>query len=213
MNQPVPSPYDQRVESILRAAEARRESFTVQGRELDLQDIPFPPLLHYGFEHANVVMLMAPYVAQTLGVGKKEVIDAIKFAALFHDTGRLAPWRETDAEHRFRSVEIWRVWANQKAIETSVKEEVAWLIANHTLSRAEGHAGARATRASPPIDHRLIGLWDAECLEAARFAPNTGEGLRILNQRLAQLISPFAKNVAKEKTQRDAWLRYRGWKK
>lgn len=192
---------DPRVEMMLRQAKARRESFEVQGRELDLQDIPFPSVLHYGFEHGNNVMLMAQTVATSMGVTKKETIDAIKLAGLFHDVGRLAQWQEHDAEHRFRSVEAWRVWANSHAIETSIREEVAWLLANHTLS------------GSPPIDHRLVGLWDADCLEAARFAPNTGDGLRAINKRVPMLISPFAKNVMNTKTNRDAWLRYRGWKK
>jgi hypothetical protein len=168
---------------------------------LDLRDVTWPEVEHYGYQHGQEVSMLAHYVGEGLGL-PKTVLERVKLAGLLHDLGRETPWQVSDPVHRMRSADIavrflrsqGEVWHQKDMID-----EVGWLIGNHDLS-------------SPtlPTDHRLQALWDADSYEAARFAPGTAEGLKVFRARTLneRLCTDWAKNKSNKRT----WLSHRGWK-
>lgn len=186
-------------ERLLAQAEANRQrTTTLPG--LDLRDVTWSPVEHYGYPHGQEVSMLAHYVGTFLELDQK-TLERIKLAGLLHDLGRETPWHASDPNHKQRSADLAvrflrsqnEVWHQQDLID-----EVGWLIANHDLSSE-----------SLPTDHRLQALWDADSYEAARFSPGTSEGLKIWNTRAkpSRLCTAWAKQTKNRLT----WLKHRGW--
>jgi hypothetical protein len=187
-------------EKLLARAEANQQrSGTLPG--LDLRDVTWSEVEHYGYQHGQEVSMLAHYVGEFLGL-PKNVLERVKLAGLLHDIGRENPWQVADPNHRLRSADLAvrflrsqnEVWHQQDLIE-----EVGWLITNHDLSSK-----------TLPTDPRLQALWDADSYDAARFAPGTSEGLKIFRERTRteRLCSSWAKEVANKRV----WLNHRGWR-
>lgn len=186
-------------ERLLAQAEANQQrSGTLPG--LDLRDITWSEVEHYGYPHGQEVSMLAHYIGQFLGL-PQSVLERVKLAGLLHDCGRETPWQVPDPNHRLRSAEMAErflrsqseVWHKQDLID-----EVAWLIANHDLS-AE----------TLPTDPRLQALWDADSYDAARFSPGTEEGLKVFRSRTK--ADRLCTAWAKERDNKRTWLRHRGW--
>ena len=187
-------------EKLMARAEANRQrTGTLPG--LDLRDVPWSTVEHYGYPHSQEVSMLAHYVGEQLGLNK-DTLERVKLAGLLHDLGRETTWHVPDPLHRHRSADLAakflrsqsEVWHQQDMIE-----EVCWLIANHDLSST-----------TLPIDHRLQALWDADSYDAARFSPGTPEGLKVFRERTnnERLCSEWAK----QKDNKKVWLHHRGWR-
>lgn len=187
-------------EQLLARAEANRaRTSTLPG--LDLRDVEWSPVEHFGYPHSQEVSMLAHYIGEFLGL-PKNVLERVKLAGLLHDLGRQTPWQTPDPHHNQRSADLAvrflrsqsEVWHQQDLID-----EVAWLIANHDLSAKE-----------LPSDPRLQALWDADSYDAARLAPGTVEGLKVFRERTRseRLCTAWAKEAANKRV----WLNHRGWK-
>jgi hypothetical protein len=182
-----------------RLAANQQRAGTLPG--LDLRDVTWPEVEHYGYQHGQEVSMLAHYVGEFLGL-PKNVLERVKLAGLLHDLGRETPWQVADPNHRLRSADLAvrflrsqnEVWHQHELID-----EVGWLITNHDLSSKE-----------LPTDPRLQALWDADSYDAARLAPGTSEGLKIFRERTRaeRLCSAWAKEVVNKRV----WLNHRGWK-
>lgn len=152
----------------------------------------------FGYEHARQTSKLAVHIAEGLGLTGRD-LQIVKAAGLFHDIVRQGPWQQPDPGHAMRCAvaaeEFMRKdpeWWAQKDLH----QEICKLIAQHDL---EGKT---------PTDPRAQALWDADSYEAARFSPNTKEGLEILKKRLESLCTQWAKLPDHQRRWRDS----RGWK-
>jgi hypothetical protein len=187
-------------EKLIARAEANRQrTGTLPG--LDLRDVAWSTVEHYGYPHGQEVSMLAHYVGEQLGLNK-ETLERVKLAGLLHDLGRETPWQVADPNHRQRSADLAEkflrsqseVWHQQALIE-----ETCWIIANHDLSAKE-----------LPTDPRLQALWDADSYDAARFSPGTVEGLKVFRERTK--TDRLCTAWAKEANNKRVWLNHRGWK-
>jgi len=186
-------------EKMLARVEAnQRRSGTLPG--LDLRDVTWSEVEHYGYSHGQEVSMLAHYVGQWLGLSQN-VLERVKLAGLLHDVGRQTTWQVPDPNHNQRSADAavrflrsqGELWHQQDLID-----EVAWLIANHDLSAKE-----------LPTDHRLQALWDADSYDAARLAPGTPEGLKVFRERTR--AERLCTAWAKQRDNKQVWLKHRGW--
>lgn len=162
-----------------------------------LEHIAWPTVQYYGYDHARNTSRLAAHIASYLGLSERD-ISIVKAAGLFHDIGRLEPWHKEDRDHAFRSASFAEEYMKKDPewwAQRDLHEEICRLIAQHSLS---GEA---------PRDPRAIALYDADCMEAARIAPNTIEGAKLMKQRMSQLQTEWARHS--EHQQR--WRTYRGW--
>ncbi len=174
-----------------------RGQITPQEAGVDLSTITWPSLPEYDYMHGKWTSQLAVHIAQTIPDVRAEDLQVVRTAGLLHDLGRREDWRKPDPGHNTRSAALadevmkktgW--WA-----KAELRERVCRAIATHTL---EG---------PPPADPVLVALWDAECLESARLAPRTSEGIKILKARTERVITPWAKNPEHQRRWRDM----RGW--
>lgn len=152
----------------------------------------------FGYDHARQTSRLAVHIAEGLGVTGRD-LQIVKAAGLFHDIVRQGPWQQPDPGHAMRcavAAEEFMCkdpeWWSQKDLH----QDICKIIAQHNL---EGEM---------PTDPRAQALWDADSYEAARFAPNTREGLEILKKRLDNLCTQWAKLAEHQRRWRDN----RGWK-
>lgn len=151
----------------------------------------------FGYDHARQTSRLAVHIAESLGLTGRD-LQVVKAAGLFHDIVREGPWQQPDPGHNMRCAiaaeEAMRndpEWWAQKDLH----EEICRVIAQHSLDGPQ------------PSDPRAQALWDADSYEAARFAPNTREGLEILKKRLDRLCTPWAQLAEHQRRWRDN----RGW--
>lgn len=187
------------VERLLARAEANRQrTSTLPG--LDLRDVEWSPVEHFGYPHGQEVSMLSHYIGEYLGL-PKTTLERVKMAGLLHDLGRQTTWQVPDPNHNQRSADAAvrflrsqsEVWHQQDLID-----EVAWLIANHDLSAK-----------TLPTDHRLQALWDADSYESARLAPGTSEGLKVFRERTR--TERLCTDWGKQKDNKRVWLKHRGW--
>ena len=184
------------------AAAANTRRLAVGAR--DLRHVTWPTVDYYGHDHGKNTSELALHLAQVLkdddGTRIAEHdLHIIKAAAYFHDLGRTMPWNMPDTDHRARSAELAaKAMASDSEnwVPQSAREGVCRLIMIHTLD------------GPPPSDPRLVVLWDAECLEAARIMPNTAEGWQHMESRYAKLLTPWARDPSIQRR----WRAHRGWK-
>lgn len=152
----------------------------------------------FGYDHARQTSKLAVHIAEGLGLTGRD-LKIVQAAGLFHDIAREGPWQQPDPGHALRCANVAEdlmrkdpEWWSQKDLH----QEICTLIAQHNL---DGEI---------PTDPRAQALWDADSYEAARFAPNTREGLEILKKRLERLSTQWAKLAEHQRRWRDN----RGWK-
>lgn len=163
--------------------------------------VDFPDLEHYGFEHGDKTAKLATVILSHIGgkSAKPENMRAVWVAGYFHDIGREEDWHTPDPDHALRSANILEhilrsdpsLWGDALLRETACR-----LVANHS----------KRPESQNPLE---TALWDADCFEAARFAPGTREGLVRLKERtdLKNLCTAWAKDRARLKT----YMEFRGW--
>lgn len=174
----------------------------------DLRHVTWPTVEHYGHDHGKQVCQLAMHLAQTLRDGggshadfSERDLHIIKGVAYFHDLGRTLPWTQKDEGHRERSAELAAkamALDTEKWVPAHLQEDVCRVIVHHHVD----------DDGPPPTDPRMIVLWDAECLDAARFAPNTPEGLEVMARRFNRLITPWARDPSIQRR----WKEHRGWR-
>lgn len=170
----------------------------------DLRHVVWPSVPFYGHDHGKNTSELALHLAQVLKdadgtrIGEHD-LHVIKGVAYFHDLGRTKPWNQPDPDHHQRSAELAaKAMASDSEnwVPQSAREEVCKVIMAHTLD------------GPPPSDPRLVVLWDAECLEAARIMPNTAEGMQVMAERYSRLLTPWARDPSIQRR----WREHRGWK-
>ncbi len=187
-----------------------RNAMTMPGFRTDLRGatqyldhIPWPEFKAYGSDHGVKMGKLALDLAERIiqpgnNTQLKRDCQVVQQAALLHDIGRTRDWQYPDEGHGERSAlladkcmrENPGLWG-----DNTLREDVCRLIAAHTLS------------GPVPTDPRLLALWDADLLEAARLSPKTVEGARVMNERFAKLASPWAR----ETDTKMRWRAFRGW--
>ncbi len=185
-------------ERLFRAAEQNQiRSGEIKGAQ-DLEKITWPKTPHYGFDHAKQTSQLAVHIGQTLNLSARE-IDVLKAAATFHDFGRTKSWQEEEPGHAIESARLAHEYMHKSQSwgDGDFINAVCRVIERHSL------------KGIPPSEPMLVALWDAECFEAARFAPDTEEGEQICHARFARVITPWAKLQEHQRR----WKKYRGWKK
>lgn len=198
---------------ILQQANANKQTHETQEAALQLQfDIPWPEVEHYGAVHARETAELATQIYRRLPshmiktdnphLAKRED-EVIKYAAMYHDIGRTQPWRKEDPHHARRSAEIAEGLLKNEpnldadpALREYLLAEVPRIITAHDLSAPE-----------LPTDPRAVALWDADSLEACRFAPGTRVCLELMKKRYERLCSPWAK----DRDLQSGWRKMRGW--
>lgn len=172
----------------------------------DTRHVVWPEVPYYGFDHGNQTSRLAVYIAERMqDAGEAKFRDndihLIKAVGFYHDLGRTRPWNLAD-DHHARSAQLAGAAMAGDAenwVPHHVRDEVCQVIQNsHSVGDED----------TPPSDPRLIALWDAECLEAARFEPNTLEGMQVIDRRFARILTPWAR-LAETKNR---WKAHRGWK-
>lgn len=184
----------------MQALQQKNQERSVQLPGVDLRDIPFSPVEHFGYAHSQEMATLAHYIGDGLKLDAAD-LKAVKVAGLLHDVGRTLPWQQSDLGHQTRGADIAvRFLKSQPEVYTDTKliSDVGWLIANHCLS------------GPLPTDARLQALWDADAYDAARLAVGTPEGLRVFKARTDD--SRLCTDWAKDKNNKKTWLAHRGWR-
>lgn len=174
----------------------------------DLREVTWPTVEHYGHDHGKQTSRLALHIAQAMtdepgasaSLFKTDDLHLIKAVGYFHDLGRQLGWTHDDHGHHARSAELAEkamASDSENWVPAHLRSEVCRVILAHGVSN-EGPL---------PTDPRLIALHDAECLEAARFAPNTPEGLTFMGRRFGRIITPWAR----DREHQSRWKRHRGW--
>ena len=208
--------FDPRVEAEIAAAARNRRidvkdgeldygagTGIVTGAEMDLTDVDWPTVPHYGYEHGRDASTLAMHIAKILGVTRPLDLDALRLAGMMHDICRVAPWErwalgaEADPNPGRRSAEFVERYMQKRNQPTELIERTVRLIIDHTLSAAE-----------LPRDPLLMALWDADALESARFAPGTSQGHNVWRARTSRLCVDWSK----QKDTKAIWMRYGGWR-
>lgn len=174
------------------AAGAQR---SVNVEEINILDVPWPAE-PYGFQHAQETAALAVHIAQTIGGISPNELNALRFAAMFHDVCRSLTWQKADDGHAQRSADYLERFMQRRNDATSLIERAVKLVARHDLSAKE-----------TPRDPLAQALWDADSLEAARLAPGTQAGVTIFRTRAKRLCTAFAQSKDTQTT----WMRHRGW--
>ena len=209
------------VADIFRTAESNVVSHQNDGGQI-LTDVPWPEHALFGADHGKWTAKLAERILcsvfEQFGRGEptEHELNTIRGAALFHDLGRgLKPdqsWRVPEPGHQQRSADIaarvlltdpnWRFKQNTHA-------HILQLIAGHRLPVLGGSGGGASGKpVQPPTDPFMVALWDAECLESARFDPNTEQGLIITRERFNQTVSAWAKLPAhRQRWRAERWRR------
>ena len=198
---------EQREQHAAQNAAAREWGAMANGMR-DLRHVTWPEVEYYGHDHGKQTSRLVLHVAQTMSeepgasatLFSKDDLHVIKAVGYFHDIGRQVGWPHADPGHHERSAELaGKAMAadSENWVPAHLRNEVCRVILAHGVSED----GPR------PTDPRMIALHDAECLEAARFAPNTPEGLTFMGRRFARLITPWARN----RDVQARWKRHRGW--
>jgi len=193
-------------ERALRVAEARAlnsQRTEIQGT--DISTVPWPDQPHYGWDHHKHTQEMTHHILLVLKSDGVEVSDrdllVAKTAALYHDLGRARPWQYADT-HADLSARLADSVMRAHPETASYRDEVCRLISMHRLPLPDSKAPV-----PPPRDPRLVALWDADCLESARFfsgpdAERT-EGFRLMCFSFGQLITPWARLLEVQRRYRD----------
>jgi hypothetical protein len=172
--------------------------------------VEWPTVPYYGFDHARETSELAlqvyyriPIHADLTPFESKVNELSVKYAGLYHDLGRTAPWNHKDPGHAQASASLAEEYlktdndlSRDDALREAVIRETCRLIANHSLDAP-----------SLPTDPRAMALWDADSLEAARIEPGTHEGLRLLKHRYERLCTEWVKN----KNLQSKLRQMRGW--
>lgn len=164
----------------------------------------------YGSDHGFQTSQLTAYILEGLQGERSETYSEGDFwvartAGLFHDVARAEPWQKTDPGHGRRSaviVEDLLRGDSELAHWRSLFDDVCRLIAGHGLRPLDGKGDW-----TEPTNPVAIALHDAECFEAARLSPGTDDGLVVMQKRLDDVISQWARN--KEHQRR--WRSTRGW--
>lgn len=160
--------------------------------QYDLREVPWPAD-PYGYDHAtNTARLALVVLAREFpDADTKENRAVLWTAALFHDVARGA---ENDPEHALRSSEwLARFLSGTSYHYVSLRDAACELVGRHH---------------QPPTDPLSVALHDADALEGCRVRPGTPEGHRYMKERLARLVTPWAKDKGNLKR----YMAFRGWK-
>lgn len=164
----------------------------------NLLNVVFPSLEHFGPDHGRNTSQLACYIAEVEGVTDGTELEIVKAAGLLHDVGRTKPWQVSDKDAPRRSAELADRFIRSDANGArmpQVREAVCRLVAQYD---PEG---------PPPRDPLVQALWDADHLEAARFAANTTQGKQIVDASFRALTTPFGRSDLTKKR----WLRKHKW--
>jgi hypothetical protein len=172
------------------------------GSGFDLQDLHFPAIEYYGWDHAQQVSTLAKFIAETQFDVKGDDLQAVYLAGMLHDLGRTTPWQQADPHHNKRSAELAVAYmrgAGKFQVKSELIEPVERLILLHDLSAKD-----------LPHDPLLRALWDADSYDAARIMPGSVEGLKLFKARTQ--ADRLCTQWAKERVNKQKWLKHRGWR-
>lgn len=164
--------------------------------EINLADVAFSTIEHYGSNHALEVSQLAHVIGASLNLNAEQ-LRVVRAAAFFHDIGREKDWRSSDPEHNKRSAYIAeRTLRSRKDGhgDASFIEQVCHYVAHHAVGQRFDDPVAQA-------------LHDADALDAARFAPGTTTGMMRLKSATGSCLTAFGRDRDNIKR----WMQHRGW--
>jgi hypothetical protein len=139
------------------------------------------------------MMQLAFYVGEPLGLAPRD-LQLVRTAGLLSALGRTREWRYSEPHHHASArLADSTLRESSTPVDDRFREEVCFLISHHCEPPGE--------------DRRLQALWDAECYETARFAPDTDEGRRAMDAGMRLVVTPWAKY----KDHQLRWARFRKW--
>lgn len=163
--------------------------------------IEFPVDSSYDITHGQNTAKAAVAFLSYMGpaVDTVEERRALWTAGLFHDIGRQEYLGVPDPDHGRRGAELTeRILKAHPSYWSDVKliERVTRLIADHSK---QPHVNDDPLRRA---------LWDADCMEACRYRPGTGDGLAYWKERRALTVTEWGRDVNKQRK----YMLFRGWK-
>lgn len=190
----------QPAERAIRDALGNTQDHINEGAQM-LLNVPWPEHPLYGADHAKWTaklaerILYSVFEQQGRGEPTEQELNVIRGAAMFHDLGRTLKadqdWQRPEPGHGVRSADIARsvmlmddLWRYRQ----NAHDQICKIIAAHSMPMIGGRDDGKR-----PTDPFAIALWDAECLESARFDPNTDTGLIITRERFNQTVSAWAR--------------------
>lgn len=205
-------------EKVFNEAVANARTTDNDGGQI-LINIPWPEHPLFGSDHAKWTAKLAERILQSVfeqqgrGAPTEQELNIIRGAAMFHDLGRTLKadqdWQRPEPGHGVRSADIARsvmlmddVWRFRQ----NAHDQICKIIAAHSMPIIGGRDDGKR-----PTDPFAIALWDAECLESARFDPNTEAGLRITRERFNQTQSAWARLPEhRQRWRNERWRRAKG---
>lgn len=161
-----------------------------------LDTVEWPSVEHYGYDHAqNVARLALVILANEypeLNVSREQRV--LWCAALFHDTGRTAPFGAEDPSHAQRSAALAEAYLRGDPLhggDPDLRERVGRLIARHHEAPEEPLAKVLA---------------DADAIDSCRVLPNTAAGLAYFRERTKTLHTQWPTRERLRK-----YMVHRGW--
>lgn len=184
-----------------------------------LINVPWPEHPLFGSDHAKWTaklaerVLYAVFAERGLPEPREHELHVIRGAAMFHDLGRSLKadddWRRPEPGHGARSADIARsvlIADDFWRFRQNTHDQICKLIAAHSMPMIGGRDDGKR-----PTDPFAVALWDAECLESARFDPNTESGLRITRERFNQTLSAWARLPEhRQRWRNERWRRAKG---